>query len=82
MKEYWTDEDGVAHRILFDGKDYVVLDGDAMFYLDDEDVFDEAELEEMRYEERPLTEEELWEMECDRRYDQMRDKWIEEERYA
>ena len=48
MKEYWTDENGVAHRILFDGDDYIVVDGDTTVYLEDEDIYDEEELEERK----------------------------------
>lgn len=81
MKEYWTDENGVAHRILLwrgkYGDNYIVLHGDEEVWLDEEDV-----LEEDDYEDEPLTEEERWEIEGDKRYHQMRDRWIEEERYA
>lgn len=45
MKEYWTDETGVAHKILFDGSDYIAIDGDTTFYLDKEDVYEEEDWE-------------------------------------
>ena len=82
MKEYWTDEEtGITHKILFDGKYYMVIDGDTGIYLDDEDVFDENELEEMKGE-RPLTEYELWEIEGDKRDHELRDIWWLEQRYS
>lgn len=82
MKEYWTDENGVAHRILFDGRNYIVPLGDGEeVWLEKEDVYEEEDWER-EAEEEPLSEEELWEIEGDKRYHQMRDKWIEEEQYA
>lgn len=72
MKEYWTDpETEITHKILFDGDNYIVVDEDTTIYLDAEDVFEEED-----YPEEPLTEEELWEIECDKRYDAMIDKMM------
>lgn len=45
MKEYWTDETGVAHKILYNGVGYIVLDGDEEVWLDKEDVYDEEDWE-------------------------------------
>lgn len=46
MKEYWTDENGVAHRILFEGGNYIVpLSDDEEVWLDKEDVYDEEDWE-------------------------------------
>lgn len=46
------------------------LDEDELKYYDPEER------------ERPLTDEERWEIEGDKRYHEMRDQWILEERYA
>lgn len=74
MKEYWTDEEtGIVHKILFDGRDYIAIDGDETIYLDAEDVYDEEDYE---VEEEPLSEEDRWEIECDKRYHEMVDNWL------
>lgn len=73
MKEFWTDENGVAHKILRDGNNFIVIDGDTTTYLEDEDVYDEEDYE---VEEEPLSEEDRWLNEGDKRYDEMVDSWL------
>lgn len=74
-KVYWTDENGVKRELLRDRRgDYYYEDGDWDCYLDDEDLIALGLIEEDEEPERKLSEEELWEIEGDKRYHEYVDK--------
>lgn len=71
---YWKDENGVEHELLRDRRgDYYYEDGDSDVYLDDEDLI-ELGLVEEDDDEDELSEEDLWDIECDKRYHEYVDK--------
>lgn len=46
MKEYWTDpETGKTLKVLYEGGNYIVIDGDNEIWLEKEDVYEEEDWE-------------------------------------